>query len=72
MDRSRAGIEVTGDQSVAAIRELPDMRQGDKDNDSSNIIGALSKKVHGAGLTEGCGTRIGVRRHFKAKRTKTR
>lgn len=49
VDRNRAGIEATGDQTVAAIRELPDMGLGDKDKDSSDIIGALSKKVHGAG-----------------------
>lgn len=36
------------------------MGQGDKDKDSSNVIGALSKKIHGAGLTEGHGTRIRV------------
>lgn len=48
MDSSRAGTEVTGDQTVAAIRELPDMGLGDKDKDSSNITGALSEKVHGA------------------------
>jgi hypothetical protein len=53
-------MEATGDQTVAAISELPDMRQGDKDKDSSNIIGALSKHVHAAGLAEGHGTRIGV------------
>lgn len=55
VDRSRAAIKVTGDQTAAAIRELPDTGQGDKDKDSSNVIGALSKKVHGAGLTEGIG-----------------
>lgn len=53
-------MEVAGDQTVAAISELPDRRQGDKDKDGSNIIGALSKHVHAAGLTEGHGTRIGV------------
>lgn len=60
VDRSRAAIEVTGDQIVAAIREHSDMGQGDKDKGSSNVIVALSKKVHGAGLTEEHGTRIGV------------
>lgn len=60
MNSSRAGIEVTGDPIVAAIREFPDMGQRDKDKDSSNKIGAMSKKVHSAGLTEGHGTRIGI------------
>lgn len=40
-----AGIEVTGDQTVAASRELPNMEQEDKDKDSANVIGAVTKEV---------------------------
>jgi len=60
VDRSRAGIGVTGDPIVAVIREFPDTGQRDKDKESSNKTGALSRKVHSAGLTEGHGTRIRV------------
>lgn len=41
---------MTGDQIVAAIGEFPNMGQGDKDKDSPNVTGAVSKKVQGAGL----------------------
>lgn len=60
MGRSRVGIEVTGDQIVTATRELPNMGQENKDKDSSNVIGAVTKKVQGTGITEEHGARIGV------------
>lgn len=55
-----AGVEVTGDQTVAASRELPHMGQEDKDKDSANVIGAVTKEVQDAGLTEDHGARTGV------------
>lgn len=55
-----AGIEVTGDQTVAASWELPNMGQEDKDKDSANVIGAVTKEVQDAGLSEDHGARTGV------------
>lgn len=60
MGKNRVGIEVTGDQIMAAIRDLPNVGQGDKDKDSPSVTGAVSKDVQGAGLTEGYRPRIGV------------